>query len=356
MVSEEILSQVKAELVLKEGACGICHLALKKLSEHGGKAISMERKDGTSAQVLDNEEEVLGEGVDIVWSPSILRAEIKAGLIPKNVSGELEKILTTKKDRKKVSSMFGYGRVISPAGTVLSIVWGEGGRVEIRRKGIGIAAYLYDQESTLISDAVSAFCPICAINVAASRNKRLFRMIKEKHKDKTNTGKLKYERGIKNMATWNRRRVFVSLTEDEKIISSNFGCCISYATVRAEIAAGFGNPNMNKAFNNYCNQCPAKCFWVDKSMGAMGNIILYGMNKAGVQGDVTSDDYITVHIRDGDKKIARGIGSLCSLSATVNAFLRADAVEILKPPAAKGFPKKWKEPHQKPPGDQLKNL
>ena len=30
-----------------------------------------------------------------------------------------------------------------------------------------------------------------------------------------------------------------------------------------------------------------KCFLLDKSMGAMGNIILYGMMKAGVREDVT---------------------------------------------------------------------
>lgn len=343
MVSKEMLSKVRDELVLKEGACGICHLALKVLSEYGGRAVSMERPDGISAQVVDGEGEVLGEGLDIVWPPSILKAQIDAGIIPKNVASKLQKVLTTSKDRKKVSSMYGYGRVISPAGTVLSIVWGEGGRAEIRREGIGIAAYLFDQEDELISDAVSAFCPICAINVAASRNKRLFKEVKEKHKDLNNTGKLKYERKIKNVASWNRRRIFVHLTEDGKNIGSNFGCCTSYATIRAEIAAGFGSPAMNNAFKNYCDMCPVKCFWVDKSMGAMGNIILHRMKKAGVREDVTSQDYITVHIMDGDKNVAKGIGSLCSLSATVNAFLRADAVEILKPPAAPGFPYRKKK-------------
>jgi hypothetical protein len=340
MDSKKIFSKVQEEMVLREGACGICHLTLKILSEYGGKAITMEVPDGTSAKVLDDQGEVLGEGTDIVWSPSILRAQIDADLIPKTVANELEKILTTKKDRKKVSAMFGYGRVISPAGTVLSMVWGEGGRVEIKRKGIGIAAYLFDQDDKLISDAVSAFCPVCAINVAASRNNRLFKMVKDKHKGKINTGKLKYERSIQNVVIWKRRRIFAYLTEDKNIISSNFGCCISYATVRAEIAAGFGSPAMNKVFNHYCDICPVKCFWVDKSMGAMGNVILYGMNKAGVREDVKSKDYITVNLLDGDERVAEGIGSLCSLSATVNAFLRADAVKILKPPSAKGFPKR----------------
>ncbi len=340
MISDEILTKVEKELVIKEGACGICHLTLKVLSEHGGKAISMERPDGIRAQVVDNQGEILGEGLDIVWPPAILKAQISAKLIPQNVSKHLLEILTTDKDRKKVSAMNGYGRVISPAGTVLSRVWGEGGRVEIHREAIGIAASLYDHDDELISDAISAFCPICAINVAASRNKELFREIKEKHEDTNNTGKIKYERRIENVAVWSRRRIFVHLKEEDEIIGSNFGCCTSYATVRAEIAAGFGNPVMNTALNHYCDICPVKCFWLDKSMGAMGNIILHGMKKAGIRENVTSQDYITAHLVDGDEKVAQGIGSLCSLSATVNAFLRADAVKILKPPSAKGFPKK----------------
>lgn len=340
MVSKEILSKVQGELVLEEGACGICHLTLKILSEYGGKAVSMERPDGIMAQVVDKQGEILGEGLDIVWPPAILKAQISAGLIPQKTARCLLEILTTDKDRKKVSAMNGYGRVISPAGTVLSRVWGEGGRAEIRREGIGIAAYLFDQDDELISDAVSAFCPICAINVAASRNKELFREVKEKHEDNNNTGKLKYERGIENVAWWSRRRIFVHLKEEDEIIGSNFGCCISYATVRAEIAAGFGSPTMNNAFNHYCDMCPVKCFWLDKSMGAMGNIILHRMKKVGIQENVTSQDYITAHLVEGDEKVAKGIGSLCSLSSTVNAFLRADAVKILKPPSAKGFPKK----------------
>ena len=75
-------------------------------------------------------------------------------------------------------------------------------------------------------------------------------------------------------------------------------------------------------------------------MGAMGNIILHGMKKAGVTEDVTLNQYLTAYLKDGDREVAQGIGSLCSLSATVNAFLRADAIEILKPPRAVGFPHK----------------
>ncbi|MBV1767573.1 MAG: hypothetical protein KUA29_04650, partial [Methanobacterium sp.] len=208
---DEVLSRIQKEIVFQEGACGICHLALKKLSESGGKAISREIPEGIEAKIVDSEGEVIGEGTDIVWPPAILKAQINAGIIPKNASNELNNILTSKKDRKKVSAMYGYGRVIAPAGTVIGMILGEGGRVEIKREGIGIAAYLYDSEDGLISDAVSAFCPICAINIAASRNKRIFDIVKEKHRDASNTGKLKYERDIENVVSWKRRRVFAHI-------------------------------------------------------------------------------------------------------------------------------------------------
>ncbi|MEN4006466.1 MAG: hypothetical protein PQ964_03820 [Methanobacteriaceae archaeon] len=335
---DEVLSEVQKEMVLQEGACGICHLGLKKLSESGGKAVSREMPEGIEAKIIDSKGKSIGKGIDIVWPPAILKAQIDAGIIPETVLNELNNILTSDDDRKKVSAMYGYGRVIAPAGTVLSLVWGDGGRVEIKREEIGIAAYLYDNEGKLISDAVSAFCPICAINIAASRNKRLFNAVKKQYKDAVNTGKIKYERGIENMVYWDKRRVFARIIENEKTIGENFGCCISYATIRAEIAAGFGNEAMNRIFKNYCDICPLKCFWLDKAMGAMGNIVLNRMKDAGLRGDVLLEDYITVHLFDGDKRVAQGIGSLCSLSATVNAFLRGDAVKILKPPEAPGFP------------------
>jgi len=337
---DEVLSGIQKEMILQEGVCGICHLALKKLSEKCGKAISREIREGIEAKIVDDEGEILGEGTDIVWPSAILKAQIDAGIIPKNIANKLEMILTCDEDRKKVSGMYGYGRVIAPASTVLSLLWSEDGRVEIKREGIGIAAYLYDKEGELISDAVSAFCPVCAINIAASRNKRLLNTVKEKHKDSTNTGKLKYKRSIENVVFWSRRRVFAHLVENGEIIGANFGCCTSYATIRAEIAAGFGNETMNRIFKNYCDMCPLKCFWLDKSMGAIGNIILNRMKSAGLREDVVLEEYITVHLFDGDKKVARGIGSLCSLSATVNAFLRGDAVKILKPPEAPEFPYK----------------
>lgn len=340
MLSEEIIQKVKRELVIKEGACGICHLTLKMLSEHGGKAISKERPDGILAKLVNEEEEILGEGIDIVWPSAILKAQINSKMIPKVISRELEGVLTSEKDRKKVSKMYGYGRVISPAGTIMGIIWSEGGCVEIKREGIGVAALLYDGEGELISDAVTAFCPICAINIAASRDKNLFTAVWEKHKNLKNTGKLKCERDIENIVQWKRRRIFVNIEEDEEVIGSNFGCCISYATIRAEISAGLGSKAMNKAFKNYCDLCPLKCFWMDKSMGAMGNIILDRMGKVGIKENVSMDKYITAYLHDGDCEVGRGIGSLCSLSATVNAFFKYDAVKILKPPTAKGFPHK----------------
>jgi len=102
----------------------------------------------------------------------------------------------------------------------------------------------------------------------------------KKHKDAVNTGKIKYERGIENMVYWDRRRVLARIIENENTIEENFGCCISYATIRAEIAAGFGSKAMNKIFKNYCDICHLKCFWLDKSIGAMGNIIVIRKTKS----------------------------------------------------------------------------
>ncbi len=337
---ENVISSVRRDLQPQEGACGICHLTLEKLSEEGGKAISYEVPDGTASKIFDNRGRVIGEGIDIVWAPSILKAQINAGLIPKGIASNLKKILTKKDDRKRVARMFGYGRCVTPAGVAISMIWRDGGRVEVQREGIGVEASLYDVDGNLISEATSAFCPVCAINISVSKNEGLREKVREELKDTPNTGKLKYERGIENIIRWEKRRVFTHIRENKKIIGTNWGCCIAYATVRAEIAAGFGSAKWNRLFKNYCDMCPLKHCWIGKSMGALGNIILQRMKEVDVEEKVRMNDYITALMFDGDRKVAHGIGTLCSLSATVNAFMRADAVKILKPTPARGFPYK----------------
>lgn len=333
-----VLDGVKKDLNPHEGACGICHLALKKLSEEGGKAISYEVPEGTTARVLDNHGEIIGEGLDLVWAPAILEAEIDAGLIPQAVSKILKNLLTSAYDRKKVAEIYGYGRCVTPASKAISIIWQEGGRVEIDRNGLGIRASLHEKDGDLISEAVTGFCPICAVNISVSRNQELRERIRSDLEDKTNTGRLKYERGLINMVEWKKRRVFAYIEDQGKIIGKNWGCCIAYSTVRAEISAGFGSQKWNRLFKNYCDFCPLKHCWMDKSMGALGNIILDRMKTVDMDEKLKIDEYLKAIISKDEQVVREGIGTLCSLSATVNAFLRADAVEILQPSPARGFP------------------
>jgi hypothetical protein len=118
----EILKKVKEELNPHEGACGICHLTLMKISEAGGKVFSYEVPDGAFSEILDHDDEIIGEGVDLVWAPSILAAQIDAGLIPASISRNLKKLLTNAQDRQRVAEMFGYGRCVTPAGKAISIL------------------------------------------------------------------------------------------------------------------------------------------------------------------------------------------------------------------------------------------
>ncbi|MBM4241211.1 MAG: hypothetical protein FJ150_06070 [Euryarchaeota archaeon] len=336
----EVLSSVRRNLHPEDGACGICHITLRELSLFGGKAISYELPDGVASKILDDQGKIIGEGIDIVWAPSILKAQIEAGLIPEPFARNLSKILIKRKERKLISSMFGYGRCVTPAGLAMSIIWQDGGSIEVQREGLAILATLYDSDGSLISEAAATFCPVCAINLSVSRNDELKEKITEALKDANNTGRLKYDRNIENIVQWKKRRVFTHIQENDKIIGTNWGCCIAYATVRAEIAAGFGSRKWNHLFKNYCDMCPLKHCWMDKSMGAVGNIILHRMKHVGLKEKVKMNDYITALICDNNRQVGRGIGSLCSLSATVNAFLRADAVKILKPSPAEGFPYK----------------
>ena len=336
----KILQRVTEELNPHEGACGICHLTLKMISEAGGKVYSYEVPDGTFAEILDHNGEIIGKGIDLVWSPSILAAQIDAGLIPSSISRNLKKLLTNTQDRQRVAEMFGYGRCVTPAGKAISIIWQEGGRVEISRKELGIRASLYDSEGNLISEAITGFCPICAVNISAARNHNLRERIKKELTDKPNTGRQKYEQRLINCVEWKKRRVFAYILKKDKILGMNWGCCIAYATVRAEIAAGFGSRKWNLLFKHYCDFCPLKHCWTGKTMGALGNVVLDRMQNVGVSERIKKDEYLTAILCKGDTKVAEGVGTLCSLSATVNAFLKSDAVEILRPSPASGFPYK----------------
>ncbi|MBC7101071.1 MAG: hypothetical protein H5T40_05560 [Methanobacteriales archaeon] len=327
-------------LDLTEGACGICHRILEEISNQGMRAESRECFEGVDAWLVDASGETVGVGRDITWAPAILRAEIDAGILPDDIAFELEDILTDKTDLRRVARMSGYGRVVTSAGLIISLIWENGGYVEVKRDGIGVRAIFYDENGDEISNSVTGFCPVCAINISASRVPSIRRRIAEKLKGSKNTGQIKYERDILNVIRWKNRRIYTDLIEDGEIIGRNWGCCIAYSTVRAEIAAGLGSKKWNRIFKHYCDQCPLKHCWIGKAMGALGNKVLHRMKNVNVKEIVRMEDYITVDIMDNEKRVGYGIGTLCSLSASVNALMRSDAIKILKPTPAEGFPYK----------------
>lgn len=327
-------------LDLAEGACGICHRVLEELSNHGINAESSECFEGVNARLVNSMGETIGEGEDITWAPAILRAEIDADIIPEDIAADLEGVLTKRADLRRVAGMSGYGRVVTSAGLIISHIWENGGYVEVKRDGIGVRAIFYDKDGDEISNSVTGFCPVCAINISAGRVPSIRRKIAEKLKGSKNTGQIKYERGILNRIRWKNRRIYTDLIEDDEIIGRNWGCCIAYSTVRAEIAAGLGSRRWNRIFKHYCDQCPLKHCWIGKAMGALGNKVLHRMKNVNVREIVRMEDYITVDIMDDNKRVGYGIGTLCSLSASVNALMRSDAIKILKPTPAEGFPYK----------------
>ena len=57
----EVLQRILGELNPHEGACGICHLALMKISESGGKFFAYEAPDGSVSKVLDHNNEIIAK-------------------------------------------------------------------------------------------------------------------------------------------------------------------------------------------------------------------------------------------------------------------------------------------------------
>ena len=113
------------------------------------------------------------------------------------------------------------------------------------------------------------------------------------------------------------------------VVEGVFGCCIAYATVKAEIEAALVSGKSAELFKAYCNLCPLKHCWMEKPTGALGNIVLSRLSELGVEVEVTARGYIVARI-PGDGVI-EGRGTLCSLSALTNMLLREDARKILKP-------------------------
>ncbi|MHC1636480.1 MAG: hypothetical protein ACXQTS_07710 [Candidatus Methanospirareceae archaeon] len=323
---------------LKEGVCGICHSVAEEICKKGYKIVAYEHPRGVIAKILDEDGEKVGEGFDIVWSPAVLAAEIDAGFIPEPLVADVKREGTnSKEDIERVADLYGYGRVIAPAVVALDEINALGGRTVIRREGLGVVATFKDANDKEISSSPITYCPTCAIVINAARTDFVAKKIKEKLKGARNTGKEKYELGVENIYEVRGGAVRVSIRRGEEILADRtLGCCIAYATVKAEIEAGIVSGESAKLFKAYCNLCPLKHCWMEKPMGAMGNIVLWRLKERGVEVEVTAKGYIIARI-PGDGVI-EGRGTLCTLSALTNMLLREDAQRILKPEKAK-----WKE-------------
>jgi hypothetical protein len=275
----------------------------------------------------------------VVWSPAVLAAEIDAGLIQEDVAEGLKKEgINTPEDIEKVAYLQGYGRVLTAAALALVAVKELGGRTLIRRKGLGVVATFLDREGCVITASPPSYCPTCAVAIGAARTPLLAERIKEALKDSPNTGLKKFEQGIENRYEVKGGHVKVTLAKgDELLARSVRGCCIAYGTAKAEIVAGLVPEASAELFKNYCNLCPFKHCWMEKSMGATGNIILHRLSEIGTEIEVTAEGGIVARIPGPDGEEIQGRGTLCSLSALTNMLLRGDAQKILRPSETKNW-------------------
>src|SRR5512136_266198 len=277
MFEEELVRRVKEVVKPKEGACGICHAVVEEVCRLGGKVFAYERPRGILARILDDEGNVIGEGFGVVWSPAVLAAEINAALIPLNIADAL-----TKEDIELVADLYGYGRVITPAAFALMAIRNLGGRTLLKREGLGVVATFRDEKDELIYRSPPAYCPTCAVTIGAARTPLLAEKIKEALRNAENTGKKKFDMGIENRYEVKGGHVRVTLAQADKILAKRvLGCCMAYSTAKAEIVAGLVPEASAELFKNYCNLCPFKHCWMEKSMGATGNVILHRLSELG---------------------------------------------------------------------------
>jgi hypothetical protein len=339
MFKEDLTDQVRGVIRPKEGSCGICHAVAEEICTVGGKVLAYEQPGGILAKVTDDRGNVMGKGWGVVWSPAVLAAEVDAGLIPEDIVDAVVKEGTnTKEDMKLVAALYGYGRVLTPAAVALMTIKDLGGRTLIKRDGLGVVARFIGRNGNEISASPPAYCPVCAIVIGAARTPFLARKIKKELKDVENVGKKKYELGIENRYEVKGGSVRVTLAKEDQILAKRvLGCCMAYSTVKAEIVAGLIPDANAKLFRAYCNMCPYKHCWLEKSMGATGNVLLHRLTEIGTEVEVTAEGGIVAHIQGPDGQEIVGRGTLCSFSALTNMLLRADATKILKPSSTKGW-------------------
>ena len=338
---ENLILQVKSAVRPREGACGICHAVAEEICRAGGRIVAYERPAGILARIFDDRGNVIGEGFGVVWSPAVLAAELDAGLIQEDVAEALKKEgINSEEDIRLTARLQGYGRVLTAAALALVAVKDLGGRTLIRRKGLGVVATFLDKDESVIAQSPPSYCPTCAVAIGAARTPLLAEKIREALANAPNTGQKKFELGIENRYTVKGGGVKVTLARDGEILAKNVqGCCMAYGTAKAEIVAGLVPEASAKLFKTYCNLCPFKHCWMEKSMGATGNVILHRLSEIGTEIEITAEGGIVARIPgpEGEGRTIEGRGTLCSLSALTNMLLRGDAQKILKPSKTKSW-------------------
>ncbi len=330
MFKEELIKQVKDVVHPREGACGICHAVAEEICRADGRIVAYERPGGILARIFDDQGNVIGEGFGVVWSPAILAAEINAGLIPEEIAETLKKEgINTPEDIELAARLQGYGRVLTSAALALVAVKEMGGRTLIRRKGLGVVATFMDKEDRVITESPPSYCPTCAVTIGAARTPMIAEKIKAALEGKPNTGQKKFEEEIENRYVVKGGSVKVTLARGDEIMAKGVrGCCMAYGTAKAEIVAGLVPEASAELFKTYCNLCPFKHCWMEKSMGATGNIILHRLSELGTEIEITAEGGIVARVPGQE---VEGRGTLCSLSALTNLLLRGDAQKLLKP-------------------------
>ncbi len=336
---EELIDRIRDAVHPREGACGICHAVAEEICRAGGRIAAYERPEGILSRIFDDRGAVIGEGFGVVWSPAVLAAEIDAGLIPIELAERLKREgINTEEDIRLTARLQGYGRVLTAAALALVAVKDLGGRTLIRRKGLGVAATFLDREGKAIAESPPSYCPTCAVAIGAARTPLLAEHIRAALKHAPNTGKKKFEEGIENRYEVKGGHVKVTLTRGDEILARAVrGCCMAYGTAKAEIVAGLVPEASAELFKSYCNLCPFKHCWMEKSMGATGNIILHRLSEIGTEIEVTAEGGIVARIPGPEGEEIQGRGTLCSLSALTNMLLRGDAQKSLRPSGTKDW-------------------
>lgn len=330
MSIQELRERVERAIHPREGVCGACHAVAEEICQAGWSIQAQELPDGILARILDERGQPVGEGLGIVWSPAVLAAELDAGLIPPRLEEQLRRDGTSDQETiTRVAELSGFGRVVTSAVIALNSVKEAGGRTLIRRVGMGVIAEFQDSGGRVVASSPPSYCPTCAVTVAAAFYPPLAEKMRAALRDRPNTGRKKRDLGIVNHYHVKDGHVRVTLTKgDETLAHDVLGCCMAYATVKAEIAANLVPQASAEQFKLYCNLCPFKHCWMEKSMGATGNVILQRLSDIGAEIEVSADGGIVARVAGVE---VEGRGTLCSLSALTNMLLRGDAQEILKP-------------------------